>query len=337
MSIRWQVLVTVVLMTGACAPTTTAQSSPNPTATVAAVPVDVRFGVDSFAGAVVVYVAREKGFFENEGIRAKIDTYATGADSLNAVLAGMEDFGYAFDFGSVGAMASNQLRYVAAITRAQPGFHKLAMRDDVQGPADLIGKKIGVVFGTTQHFVTVRFLQAQGIPLDKVEMLSFGTPLELVAALRTGQISSAWVFGPAIAEAEKSPRVRLTIDDRVVVTRSTGYLIATRTLVETRADIARRVFTGLLRARNWTNLSSANRNEAMEIVAKDLKVPVASVKATLDLTDFVVNFDETDLATLGTMASFRESLGGARPIGDMRQYLALDPLRQVDPTAVSVR
>ena len=135
--VSWRIALGVVLaLIVACGPTGPTSATAGATAkgsTTPAVPDKVGFGIDGFGSAVVIYMAQNQGFFSQHGIEATIDTFGAGVDTLNAALAGREDLGFAFDFGSTGAMASNQLRYVAAIARGKGGgFQQLLARDVVK-------------------------------------------------------------------------------------------------------------------------------------------------------------------------------------------------------------
>lgn len=334
--------VAVLLLATACtgaqsqAPTSLAPpasdgATPGPTFE----PASVVIGLDAFGGAVPVYAAQQQGFFATYGITATIDTYSVGLDTLNAALAGTADFGWAFDYGSLGAMSADQLRYVATLSRNEPGFHKLALTAAVPAPEDLAGKRMGIVTGTQQHYVTLAYLDKLGIARDDVELVSFGAVLEIVAGMRTNQIGAAWVFGQGVDEAEKIEGVKIVADDGEVLTGGRGFLIATRKIVEEQADVVERVLRALVDAETWVKANDADFAITAAYIADQLKAPVDGVLANLQSTEVTVSFDQSDLDTLEDFAAFRTELTPDKPL-DVEKYLALDPLRAVDPGRVSI-
>jgi len=347
-ALRAVAMLVVAGVVGACASSSTSATPASQSAAIATSsppgsleatplpsPVDVNFGIDGFGSAVVIYMAKNQGFFEKHGINATIDTFGVGVDTLNAALTGREDFGFAFDFGSTGAMASNQLRYVAAIARGKGGFQQLAIRENIKDATDLKGKKIGMVTGTTSHFVALKYLEKIGIPASDVELIGFGDVLTEVVALRTGQIDGAWIGGgQAIDEAKTIKGVRLVADDTTVISRSSAYLIATRAFVENEPDALKRVMEALIEAAEWYNASDENKKTAAEHIAAELKVPVEGVAANLGRQEIAVTFDSVDRSTLADLIAFRELLPGATPIGDPEEFIATDALESVAPSAV---
>jgi len=341
--IRWAAFSGVVLLLSAAC---TAAESPVPTTSVAPAtsvasaapsyaPASVVIGVDAFGGAVPVYAAQQQGFFADYGLTVRIDTYSVGLDTLNAALAGTADFGWAFDYGSLGAMSADQLRYVATLSRNQPGFHKLALAADVAGPMDLAGKRLGIVTGTQQHYVTLAYLDKLGIARDEVELVPFGAVLEIVAGLRTDQIDAAWVFGQGVEEAQKVEGVTIVADDGEVLTGGRGFLIATRKIVQEQPDVVERVLRALVDAEIWVAANDADFAVTAAFIADELKAPVEGVLANLASTEVTVSFDQSDLDTLERFAAFRTELTPDKPL-DVDTYLALDSLRAVDPARVGI-
>ncbi|MDA8380922.1 MAG: NrtA/SsuA/CpmA family ABC transporter substrate-binding protein [Actinomycetota bacterium] len=306
-------------------------------------PTPVRIGLDAFGGAVVVYVAQQQGFFAKHHLNVTIQTYSVGLDTLNAALTGSEDFGWAFDFGSLGAMRTNRLRYVAVLTRTQPGFDQLAVRTaTVKSPADLKGKKMGISAGTQQDYITVKYLQKIGVPVSSVQLLNFGTPLEMVAALETGQIDGAWLYGQAIQEAQKAKSISLIASDSAVISHGLGLLIGSTTFLQQHPDTTQRLLAALIDAEKWLDQDpSKNIETAATYIAAQLKAPVSGVLANIKTAQQTVSFQQSDVSYLEQLATFLNQVtsSGSNPSAaplDVSQYIDAAPLRAVDPSAVSL-
>jgi NitT/TauT family transport system substrate-binding protein len=312
-----------------------ASSQPATTAPQSFAPVSIRFGVDSFGGAVPLYAAQQQGIFAKYGITATIDTYSVGLDTLNAALAGTADFGWAFDYGSLGAMAADQLRYVAVLERTQAGFHQLALTSRAPSTSELSGKRFGIVEGTQQHYITLAYLDKLGVARDAVELVPFGAVLEIVAAMRTGQVDAAWVFGQGVGEALKIDGVTIVANDGEVLTGGRGFLIATRKIVEEQPDVVERVLRALVEAKEWIDANDPELQATTEYIAGELNAPVDGLRANLENAEVTVSFNQSDVDVLDTFAAFRTELTPDKPL-DVPRYLALDPLRAVDPELVTI-
>ena len=125
---------------------------------------DVTIGVDFNILGSQVWVAKDKGFFEKNGINADVQPFAFGIDTIDAALTGQINFGLALDFATTTRLQSGQLEIVSAIIEPEPGFHKLAVNDTIQKPEDLAGKTIS----TELVEYTKRYFAQKNIPV-KVE------------------------------------------------------------------------------------------------------------------------------------------------------------------------
>ena len=164
----------------------------------------VGIAADGFLLGSQAWVSLDRGYFDEENLEVTMSQYGTGIEAIQAVIAGQADIGPALDFAvlNLAAAAEENMRVVAAIAAPLPGFHSLAVRNEINGPQDLVGKTIGYVQGTSEHFVTIRHLEQNGISLDDVELVPLPGLFELVGALRTNDIQAAWVW------AERHPRGR---------------------------------------------------------------------------------------------------------------------------------
>ena len=58
----------------------------------------VRVGTDTMQLAYAQVIAKEKGFYEENGLDVEITTYAAGIETINAIVTGAADIGGAYDF-----------------------------------------------------------------------------------------------------------------------------------------------------------------------------------------------------------------------------------------------
>ncbi|WP_191629141.1 taurine ABC transporter substrate-binding protein [Pandoraea terrae] len=80
---------------------------------------------------------------------------------------------------------------------------------NINSPADLKGKKIGVPFVSTTHYHTMYALQQWGIKPTDVQVLNM-QPNQIVAAWERGDIDAAYVWDPALAHIKQNGKVLIT-------------------------------------------------------------------------------------------------------------------------------
>ena len=103
------------------------------------------------------------------------------------------------------------------IASPTPGFHKLVATKDITGPADLAGKKIGYVEGTSERYVTQKYLLDGGVALEDVTLVPLPGLFELVGALKNGDIDASWLWANAVAEALQDQDLAQVADDSAVL------------------------------------------------------------------------------------------------------------------------
>ncbi|MBJ2232058.1 taurine ABC transporter substrate-binding protein [Pseudomonas simiae] len=157
-------------------------------------------------------VAQADGAYE-KATNAKINwrKFDNGADIIAAIASGDVQIGY---------LGSSPL--TAAITRKVPvetflvatqigGAEALVARDGsgINGPQDLIGKKVAVPFVSTGHYSLLAALKHWNIDPSKVTILNLAPPA-IIAAWKRGDIDATYVWDPALGVAKENGKVLIT-------------------------------------------------------------------------------------------------------------------------------
>jgi len=157
-------------------------------------------------------VAQADGAYEKAtGAKINWRKFDNGSDIIAAIASGDVQIGY---------LGSSPL--TAAITRKVPvetfliatqigGAEALVARDGsgINGPQDLIGKKIAVPFVSTGHYSLLAALKHWNIDPSKVQILNLAPPA-IVAAWKRGDIDATYVWDPALGTAKENGKVLIT-------------------------------------------------------------------------------------------------------------------------------
>lgn len=165
-------------------------------------------------------IAIEKGFCEKNNLQCSVQTIATGALSLQALVAGSIDIaGPAVEVAIQASAAGADLKIIGGGLNANPfmlfvGPDLLASADKgyPQIMADLKGKKIGVTSrGSAPEFQMKSLLLGAGMNVDDVTFVPVGSPNTVYPALLNKQIDAAMSFLPldGICEVTKTCRIAL--------------------------------------------------------------------------------------------------------------------------------
>src|SRR5687768_14559865 len=149
-------------------------------------------------------VARQRGFFEAEGLDVNLVYMRGGAQAINALVSDSVDWvGTGFDL-VVQTVAKGKQAVSIASTSRLPFF---ALAVGPQGGAirtvrDLAGKKIGVGnLATTDHLVAQYLLVKEGVDPNGVEFVALGP--NVYEQLSRGQVDAAMVQEPSLTLLER--------------------------------------------------------------------------------------------------------------------------------------
>lgn len=142
-------------------------------------------------------IAMEKGYFLQEGLAVTPQSFESGKLALQAVLDGKADLAISANFPLMVAISVGQpISIVAQVATARNNLAIVARRDrGITEPADLVGKTIGVPFGTSAVYFLDSFLSLQGITGTQVARKNFNAS-EISAALAAGTVDAVTIWNP---------------------------------------------------------------------------------------------------------------------------------------------
>lgn len=164
-------------------------------------------------------VGQNKGIFAKYGLNLDLKYFSNGGDMNDALVAGQIQFSGA-GTGTLLPRLSTKKAAIIATTATSGTTFAMAARSNLTGPQDFIGKKLGVVPGTTPDYVWQLFLQKNHIAPSQVQMV-YAPPPDLTTALAQGQIDAMYIWQPWPYKATQlSSSVRI-----YQYSRDIGYLL----------------------------------------------------------------------------------------------------------------
>ena len=153
----------------------------------------------AFVSSAPIFIAKDKGYFEAEGLDVEIKFFQAAQPVAVAVASGDADFGITgltggfFNLGAKGA-----LKIVAAQSREEPGFNFVgyvvtpkAYEAGFRSPKDYAGKTVGITqVGSTFHYNIGMLADKYGFKLSDVSLKPLQSVPNMVAALKGGQVDS---------------------------------------------------------------------------------------------------------------------------------------------------
>ena len=162
-------------------------------------------------------LARELGFYREEGVEVELQDHAGGSKALQAMVGGSADVVSGFYDHTIQMAAENReflafvtiLRYPGLVLATSP-------QTSVTKIADLKGKVAGVTTpGSSSHMLLTFLLHRNGVAADAVSVTGIGGAATAVAAVERGTVDAGMMSDPAFTILQRrAPGVRLLADLR---------------------------------------------------------------------------------------------------------------------------
>jgi ABC-type nitrate/sulfonate/bicarbonate transport system substrate-binding protein len=197
-----------------------------------------------FAG---FYVAREKGFYRDEGLDVTLNAGGVDFPAVQMVAGGGEDFGVtAADQILLAREKGVPVVALAVIYRKSPMVYFALKKSGIKTPQDFIGKKVGVKLGGNEELTYRAMMKKVGIDANQLTEI----PVKYdMTPLFTGQVD-VWpgyaINEPIVAE-EKGFPVDLIWPPDYGVTLYADAIFTTESTAKERPDIVERFIRATLR------------------------------------------------------------------------------------------
>lgn len=278
-------------------------------------------------------LAAQEGYFTAEGLEVKVIDCVNGRRCLKHLTDGEAHVATVADTPMVfAAHAGHRFDIVATFGTASRDNLVVARADrGIRTPADLAGKRLGVVRGTSAHYFASVFLLVNGVPRDSVSLV-FIEPTAGAEPLLRGDIDAAALyrpFGPLAAQQlGNNGRVLPTLQPYTVMIN----LVARQGLSQ---ENLQRVLRALQRG---IDLLANQPARAHALLATRWKADAKSVVDRLDGYEFRLALNQNLLSTLEAESRWavREGLVDNPVTPDYLELMRVQPLRALDPRAVTL-
>ncbi len=284
-------------------------------------------------------LADHLGLFAGADTEVVVESFPSGAEALDEVLQQRAEFALTAAPPFVAALLQRQRKQVPAgeelvilarISRSNNTHHVVVATPDPQfQPAQLAGRRIGVVPGTTSEYFWSGFAPLHGIASGDVQLSLLGVEA-MAAALQAREIDAAvlWDPWPLRMREALGGEMALLSDRRI---DSVSWLLVTRrVVVERHPQLCDRILRAYLQAEEIIHADPA-RVHALEAAAS--RVPLDSAQRLSGAVIYSVGLDWSLLSEIDHHVTWRLARAGADSGAGFapERYLAPEPLARVAP------
>jgi NitT/TauT family transport system substrate-binding protein len=314
------VLLAMMAVLAACGSNTGNETAPsenntnNNAASGNVEPIDVTLGMLRLTSSAPLFIALEKGYFEEEGLNVTEKWFEAAQPIAVATVSGDIDIGATGITASLYNMinAGQQLYIVADKGREQPGYRSTALmvhsESAVTSVSDLKGKKIGITqTGSTYHYMAGRLLEKYGLSLDDVELVPLSKISSMMDSLKGKQVDAILLNEPNITKVENDGygKVIASIGDEFEY--QTSAIFFSEKMAQN-SEAAKRFMNAYVKATNYYYdavlvkengqlVPGENYDEVIDIIAKYTDEPKENVALGLPYMDRDGRLLEEDIQT----------------------------------------
>ncbi|MDO8429760.1 MAG: NrtA/SsuA/CpmA family ABC transporter substrate-binding protein [bacterium] len=286
--------------------------------------------------APFVYLAKEKGFFQEAGLDVDIKTFESGRLAMNALENGEADIATAADFVFVSdSFIKNDIRIFSTVTVSN-NTHELIIRKDrgIEKIADIKGKKVGVTKKSSGEFFLGKLLIENGINLADIELVNL-QPSEIVSALEKGEIDIALTWEPTVFKLKKSLGQNIMSFPAQGSQDSYFLLISTQGFISGNPDVLKRFLTAMAVTEEFVK---ANPAEVEMFISDAFRYEPEYM--TLVWRKFNASGELSQALLLNMEAQARwaikNKLTDKTVVPNYLDYIYMDALEKVKPEAVTI-
>jgi len=288
------------------------------------------------AKSLPIYVAEAQGYFAAEGVAVRVQECLSGQRCLRRLLDGevqlatvseMPVMFNGFDRSDFAVIATfvTSARDVKLVARRSTG---------ITAVADLTGKRVGTVRGTSAHYFLDSFLLFHDIDPRGIELVSL-LPEQLVGALQRREVDAVAVWEPYGWLAQRALGADALVLPNPRIYTETFNLVVDRRTLAANEDVLVKLLRALDRAQRHIR---EQPRQAQQVMKARLGLQQDFIDATWTDFDFRLSLDQSLISTVEGQArwALREGqMPAGRKTPNFLHVIEPGPLRRAVPGAVT--
>ena len=297
----------------------------------------ITLGTDRSLLSAPIWLAEYQGYFRDAGLEVTIKEFQTGRSALLAIL-----HGEPIDIITVGStpimlesFGRDDFRIIATSVDSQDNDKVIAHKESgIVTVADLLGKKIGYVKGTSAHFLLEILLVEHGLVPSQVAMVDL-TPGDIPTALAHRDVDAVAIWEPYATQALEILHERAVQLSPPGTYRGMYHFVAMQNFVHKCQQAVTRFLTAIERA---NRLISDERDTAQTIVTDRLGLDRAIVAKLWEKLSYRLFLDQLFLLDLESQArwAIKSQLTDKTVVPNYLHLISSDGLQRVNPKAVTL-
>ena len=273
----------------------------------------VSIGMTTWIGNTPLFIAQEKGFFQERGLNLDVKIFGTVAEAFPSFTVGQLDAVSPVTSEAVSLAAQGVDYRTVLVMDTSEGADGILARNTIKSINDFKGKKIAVQQGGVGHFFLLQILAEAGLSGNDIQIVNT-TPDAAAAAYEAGNIEVAYSYSPYMEKANTAQtQGRIIYDSSKMPTAIADVYVFRTEFINDHPESVEAFVSGVLQGLEFLK---TNREEGVAIAAKKLNVTpedLATQLQGISLPDRETNQEmlgnaQSDLYLLKPMTALAEFL-----------------------------
>jgi NitT/TauT family transport system substrate-binding protein len=274
-------------------------------------------GIPPVFSGLYVYVAKEEGFFKEQGLDVEVRPFDSGASAAQAVVAGNVDLSLSPTAAIVRMVSNAGVDLVGIYGQEHPDWLLASAEGNGSKCQDLKDQAVGVdSVGGARAAALAQFLRPCGLKVEQVKLVSLSS--NVGAAMIAGQIRFGVLHTDDVPVLEEQMKRKLTVVSSIRdVDPQSHYnlLVATRKSLQARRDAYVRAVAGLMQAAKYiADPKNADRvAKIATVTGRTEKVAKEALRTFVQIDFWPARGDGLTRANLEKAVKTEQDLGGIKP------------------------
>lgn len=306
------------------------------------IPITAWSGFDPQVGGVAI-IAKEKGFFEEEGLDVSLNFITTGIDMVGIAADNTVQLLYTANGNDAKAKANGCATVELATNANIGGTQAVVARPglEITSAADLEGLTIGMMSGADIYIEIQHMCDALGVDFSSLTFTNLA-PSDQLAAMETGDIDLMACWEPYCSLAEQAGGTLLFNGVESFIPGAEGsvdWLNAYTTIsvqqafLDENPEACKAILRASIKAADYLS-DEANIDECAEILADTLDIETETAKICIQKNIYDIMVNEASYIALCNLGDYMIEQGQLTAMPEFDTYTDYSILEEVAPEKV---
>ena len=295
----------------------------------------VSFGAIPSGSALLVYIAQDREFFQDEGLNVSVKDYPTGVATTDALLRKEVDIAWTAEFPVLSrAFAREHISIFAVSSRFSDQFLFGLKDHGIGNVSDLKGRTIGLPLKTIAEFYLARFLELNGMDIQDVSIVSV-LPSRSLEAITQGSVDAVVTWEPYTSRIKEQLAGRIVFWPVQSGQAGFGVMVGRNDWLSRRQEVVKQYLRSLVRAQDYL---VHNPGSAKDILRKRVHYDDAFLETFWSENQFGLTLDQALITAMEDEARWMiaNRLTRESEVPDFLDYINEKGLKSIKPEAVNI-